>query len=57
MLDENFIVKVADFELSRDVYENQYYSSDNSKTKLPVKWMAPESIEKGIYDEKTHVWS
>ncbi|KAH7948540.1 hypothetical protein HPB52_024104 [Rhipicephalus sanguineus] len=36
---------------------NDYYSGDNKKTKLPVKWMAPESLEKGIYNHKTDVWS
>ncbi|GFQ93840.1 hypothetical protein TNCT_654031 [Trichonephila clavata] len=57
MLDENLVVKVADFGLSRDIYERDYYSSDNKKTKLPVKWMAPESLEKGTYSTKTDVWS
>ncbi|KAL1436598.1 hypothetical protein MTO96_049501 [Rhipicephalus appendiculatus] len=56
MLSEDFVVRVADFGLSRDVYEKDYYSGDN-KTKLPVKWMAPESLEKGIYNHKTDVWS
>ncbi|XP_042147609.1 hepatocyte growth factor receptor-like isoform X1 [Ixodes scapularis] len=57
MLSEDFIVRVADFGLSRDVYEKDYYSGDNKKTKLPVKWMAPESLEKGIYNHKTDVWA
>lgn len=57
MLDENLRVKVADFGLSRDIYERDYYSSDNKKTKLPVKWMALESLEKCIYNTKTDVWS
>jgi len=50
-------VKVADFGLSRDIYERDYYSSDNRKSKLPVKWMALESLEKGIYNSKTDVVS
>lgn len=57
MLDDNLTVKVADFGLSRDIYERDYYSSDNKKTKLPVKWMAIESLEKCIYNTKTDVWS
>ncbi|KAK8761353.1 hypothetical protein V5799_027380, partial [Amblyomma americanum] len=54
MLNENFVARVADFGLSRDIYEKDYYSGDN-KTKLPVRWMAPESLEKGIYNHKTDV--
>ncbi|XP_033744658.1 hepatocyte growth factor receptor-like [Pecten maximus] len=57
MLDENFKALVADFGLSRDIYERDYYSSDNKKSKLPVKWMAPESLEKGNYNSKSDVWS
>ncbi|RWS12104.1 hepatocyte growth factor receptor-like protein, partial [Dinothrombium tinctorium] len=57
MIDKNKNVKVADFGLSRDIYEKDYYSSDHMKTKLPVKWMAPESLEKGTYNTKTDVWS
>ena len=56
-LDDEMQVKVADFGLSRDIYERDYYSSDNRKTKLPVKWMALESLEKGIYNSKTDVVS
>lgn len=54
-LDNDMHVKVADFGLSRDIYERDYYSSDNRKCKLPVKWMALESLEKGIYNSKTDV--
>ena len=54
-LDNDMQVKVADFGLSRDIYERDYYSSDNRKSKLPVKWMALESLEKGIYNSKTDV--
>ncbi|KAJ8301118.1 hypothetical protein KUTeg_020105 [Tegillarca granosa] len=57
MLDDDYKVKVADFGLSRDIYERDYYSSDNKKSKLPVKWMAPESLEKGNYNSKSDVWS
>lgn len=57
MLDENLVVKIADFGLSRDIYESDYYSSDNMRTKLPVKWMALESLETRVYSTKTDVWS
>jgi proto-oncogene tyrosine-protein kinase Met len=57
MLDDSMVVKVADFGLSRDIYERDYYSSDDRKAKLPVKWMALESLEKGIYNTRTDIWS
>ncbi|KAK7474534.1 hypothetical protein BaRGS_00034228 [Batillaria attramentaria] len=57
MLDEEFHVRVADFGLARDIYEKEYYSSENKKAKLPVKWMALESLEKGTYSSKSDVWS
>ncbi|XP_076468603.1 hepatocyte growth factor receptor-like [Babylonia areolata] len=56
MLDDKMRVKVADFGLCRDVYEKGYYHSDNKK-KLPIRWMPPESIEKGTYTSKSDVWS
>ncbi|KAL1481269.1 hypothetical protein MTO96_034557 [Rhipicephalus appendiculatus] len=57
MLSEDLIVRIADFGLSRDIYEKDYYSEQDRKTKLPVKWMSPESLEAGVYDHKTDVWS
>lgn len=56
-LDDDMLVKVADFGLSRDIYERDYYSSDDHRAKLPVKWMALDSLEKGIYNIKTDVVS
>ncbi|KAI1294773.1 Hepatocyte growth factor receptor [Halotydeus destructor] len=56
ILDQHLRIKVADFGLSRDVYEREYYKSEK-KTELPVKWMAPESMEKNSYNMKTDVWS
>ncbi|XP_070394473.1 hepatocyte growth factor receptor-like isoform X2 [Dermacentor albipictus] len=57
LLSEELIVRIADFGLSRDVYEKDYYSDQDRKVKLPVKWMSPESLEAGVYDHKTDVWS
>lgn len=56
MLDENLNVFVADFGLSKDVYEKGYYKPDN-KTPLPYRWMAPESIKTSRFTEKSDVWS
>nr|XP_006820954.1 PREDICTED: hepatocyte growth factor receptor-like [Saccoglossus kowalevskii] len=57
MLDDELNVMVADFGLSRDIYEQEYYSAKDKHTKLPVRWMSLESLERNIYNTKTDVWS
>ncbi|KAE8615902.1 hypothetical protein XENTR_v10008658 [Xenopus tropicalis] len=58
MLDEHFTVKVADFGLARDVYDKEYYSVHNKTgAKLPVKWMALESLQTQKFTTKSDVWS
>ena len=56
--DENgdFVLKVGDFGLSRDLHHRDYYRS-GQHTELPLKWMAPEAIERQFYTEKSDVWS
>ena len=47
---------IADFGLSRDVYSKDYYRM-GTKTLLPVKWMAPESLNDNVYTVKSDVVS
>ena len=47
-------IKVSDFGLMRQIYED--VSSSAKPKKLPVKWMAPESLYQGIYTTKSDVW-
>ena len=62
-IDDNGIIKVGDFGLSKDVYMRSYYrqwsNTESEKTviKLPVKWMALESLHDGLFSEKTDVVS
>ncbi|KAK1804524.1 hypothetical protein P4O66_020535, partial [Electrophorus voltai] len=54
----SYTVKVADFGLARDVYDKEYYSVHNkSGVKLPVKWMALESLQTHKFTTKSDVWS
>ncbi|XP_055504026.1 macrophage-stimulating protein receptor [Leucoraja erinacea] len=58
MLDETYVVKVADFGMARDVLDKEYYSIQNHrKAKLPVKWMALESLQTQKFTTKSDVWS
>ena len=55
------MIKVADFGLTQDMYSTNYFRRDNSEEgseeKVPIRWMAPESIENDIYTERTDVVS
>ncbi|KAM4022977.1 macrophage-stimulating protein receptor isoform 2-T5 [Anomaloglossus baeobatrachus] len=58
MLDETYKVKVADFGLARDVFDKEYYSVRRHKNaRLPVKWMALESLQTQKFTTKSDVWS
>ena len=52
-IDGNGVIKVADFGLTEDMYGNNYFRRRKSVTgsdeKVPIRWMAPESIENDIY--------
>ena len=43
------------------MYNSNYYRPESSGTgseeKVPIKWMAPESIETNVFDESTDVVS
>ena len=57
-LDESYTVKVADFGMARDVFDKEYYSvQDHRKAKLPVKWMAIESLQTQKFTSKSDVVS
>ena len=61
-IDENNVIKVADFGLCEDVYNSGYFSQSREEAvsreeRVPIRWMAPESIENGRYSEKTDVVS
>ncbi|CAJ0945375.1 unnamed protein product, partial [Mesorhabditis belari] len=50
------IAKLSDFGLCRRA-KDLMYSSTKKQAKMPLKWMAPEAIEKAEYSHKSDVWS
>lgn len=55
MLGEDFEVKISNLGLARDISKENYRM--NKKTRLPIKWMAPESLNNFVFSEKSDVWS
>ena len=58
------MIKVADFGLSVDVYSRNYFRQRKSgeeegetPAKFPIRWMALESLNDGIFTEKSDVVS
>ena len=49
------MVKVADFGLTKDVYESDYYKLDDKKAALPIRWMSIEVIQYSIFTTKSDV--
>ena len=51
------MIKVSDFGLTEDIYARNYYRQgrEDGVVKLPVKWMSPESLNDGVFTEKTDV--
>lgn len=55
-LDENMNVSVADFGLSKKIYSGDYYRQ-GCASKLPVKWLALESLADNLYTTHSDVVS
>ena len=51
-------IKIADFGLSKTLYEKIYFRQMKTEVmKLPIKWMAIESVDDGVFSEKSDVVS
>ncbi|XP_055948043.1 fibroblast growth factor receptor 2-like isoform X1 [Argiope bruennichi] len=57
LLNDEDVIKIADFGLAREIDETEYYKKKCNNGKLPIKWMAPEAISSRVYSEKSDVWS
>ena len=60
-IDKDSVIKVADFGLSEDVYCTNYFrqgrqgENGEAPVKLPLRWMAIESLNDGVFSGKTDV--
>ena len=48
-------MQVADFGMSRDLADGNYYLSQGGK--IPIKWTAPEAIHYKKYSTASDIWS
>ena len=56
LLDADLRGKLTDFGLSRELYRRVYYEMKNPR-KLPVRWLALETLTMGKASSKSDVWS
>lgn len=57
LLSDHHTIKICDFGLSRDIYEQNLYQKSNRGDPLPIKWMALESLKYRVYTSQSDVWS
>ena len=54
----NFVIKIADFGLAESMETREYFRQHKSShIKLPLRWLAPESMEDYVFSEKSDVVS
>jgi len=54
LVGEDYIMKIADFGLARDIYKDEFYLK-NTTGLLPIKWMSPESVFDRVYTTSSDV--
>ena len=54
LVGEDYVMKIADFGLARDISKSELYVKTNSGV-LPMKWMSIESLFSREYSEKSDV--
>ncbi|CDS40738.1 fibroblast growth factor receptor 4 [Echinococcus multilocularis] len=54
VLTKNLVAKIADFGLTRKV---EFYYRMKGNGRVPLKWMAPESVFQKVFTSKSDIWS
>ena len=54
-MDKELKVRVGDFGLSRDIYEELFYKAHGGK--LPLRWMSIEAIMYRQFTTRSDIWS
>lgn len=54
---ENNVLKIADFGLARNFVQGSDYYRKTTDGRLPIKWMALESLSGQMYTSQSDVWS
>ena len=57
MVSEDEICKVGDFGLLREIPKDADIYVSQTKTKFPIRWMAPESLMRKEFSPASDVWS
>ena len=57
MVNANLVVKIGDFGLARDLdYAEDYYRM-RGRDRMPIRWMAPESIRDNMFTTSSDIWA
>uniref|UniRef100_A0A1X7T631 Protein kinase domain-containing protein n=1 Tax=Amphimedon queenslandica TaxID=400682 RepID=A0A1X7T631_AMPQE len=56
LMTDHGMCKIADFGMSRDLHDENYYISTTAK-RIPIKWTAPEALHFKRYSSASDVWS
>ncbi|EFP01198.1 hypothetical protein CRE_24508 [Caenorhabditis remanei] len=57
LITKDLKVKISDFGMSRRLSKGVQDFIEKKIKQAPIRWMAPESLLKGVFNEKTDVWS
>ncbi|KAF5404047.1 hypothetical protein PHET_02483 [Paragonimus heterotremus] len=56
LVDDRLVVKIGDFGLCRNLHQREYYHK-KGRGRLPIRWMAPESLQTSHCTTQSDVWS